>query len=671
MSLLLPGQTLLLALASLLPIHAALGADPFRADGAEAPFFEELPTVLSASRLPQVLNEAPGAVTILDRELIRATGYRDVARLLRLVPGMQIGQERGHSQWVTYHGLSGDNPAEIQVLIDGRAVSFFAGVDWSALPLTVEEIERIEVVRGTNSNAYGANAFLGVVNIITRHSHQDRGISAQTNIGTHGIADLQASWSGGSDGLGVRISAAQSRDNGFSGLRDSHQTQILSLRSDYRLNAQDELTLRAGYNRIERDMGYPDSLFGNNAERATSNETSTIHLTWRRILEENEEWLVSLYQTHQVGYERWVASAPAYPAVPLNRNHIGDRTNAEIQHRFALNPQARLVWGLEARRDANDAPFFFAAGKPPVDFLYRAFSNLDWHLSPSWQLNLGGLLEKNSSLAAQFIPRAFVNWQASPSDTFRAGYARARQPRDVFYNSGDIRVYDPKSGALIAWPYINNPHMRTPQVDTVEVGYLGRFRTLDATLDVRIFNERITDFVVRQTIPSPVGPLALPLPISQYVNLSQPVTLRGIEYQLRAKPWQGGEVLFSHTLIDRHIDDPQIAKRTSPYSGSLTWLQAYGQGWTSTASLLRMGPLAGGYGYVPNYDYVSRPYTTLDLRVARSFHFEGHKMEAAINGINLGARHQEITDRSEQALHPGQPVNRTSSMVWLSLAIEI
>ena len=124
-------RSLLTALAGLVCTLSPCAADNQAQFGAETPFFEDLPTVLSASRLPQVLNEAPGAVTILDRHFIQATGYRDIARLLRLVPGMQIGQERGHSQWVTYHGLGSDYPTEIQVLVDGRSVyapSAFGGV---------------------------------------------------------------------------------------------------------------------------------------------------------------------------------------------------------------------------------------------------------------------------------------------------------------------------------------------------------------------------------------------------------------------------------------------------------------------------------------------------------------------------------------------------------------
>ena len=82
----------------------------------ENSFFEPLPLVLSASRLPQPLQDSPGAVTVIDADLIAATGYRELARLLRLVPGFQVGQERGSAQWVTYHGLGMDYLVQMQLL---------------------------------------------------------------------------------------------------------------------------------------------------------------------------------------------------------------------------------------------------------------------------------------------------------------------------------------------------------------------------------------------------------------------------------------------------------------------------------------------------------------------------------------------------------------------------
>ena len=88
----------------------------------EAQYLEDLPVVLTLSRLPQTLQDAPGAVTVIDAEMIRRSGYRDLGRLLRLVPGMQVAEERGGSQIISYHGLTGEYPNHMQVLVDGRSI---------------------------------------------------------------------------------------------------------------------------------------------------------------------------------------------------------------------------------------------------------------------------------------------------------------------------------------------------------------------------------------------------------------------------------------------------------------------------------------------------------------------------------------------------------------------
>jgi iron complex outermembrane recepter protein len=255
----------------------ASGAATTCALAAEHPYVEDLPLVLTAARLPQPLHEVPGAVTVIDRETIAATGYRELARVFRLVPGMQVGQERGHAQWVSYHGLSNDFPTEMQVLIDGRSVitpSAFGGVDWSALPLTLDEIDRIEIVRGTNANSYGANAFLGVINIITRHSAEGGGKRGVVRLGD-GVRDAEAGWSGGDGPLSLRLAAASQRDDGFDRLRDDRRMDTLTLRGDWQLSPADSLMLRAGASTGERGEGYADSLFGNNAPRDSRSETAT------------------------------------------------------------------------------------------------------------------------------------------------------------------------------------------------------------------------------------------------------------------------------------------------------------------------------------------------------------------------------------------------------------
>ncbi|MDP2195564.1 MAG: TonB-dependent receptor plug domain-containing protein, partial [Rhodocyclaceae bacterium] len=280
----------------------------------EDPFLADLPIVLTPSRLQQPQNEAPAAVTVIDRALIKATGYRDIPRLLRLVPGMQIGQERGSRHWVTYHGMGNDYPSWMQVLIDGRSVyspGNLDGVDWSALPITIEEIERIEVVRGTNSAAYGANAFLGVINIITRDSADSPGKKLAVHAGTRGIRDLGLELSGGAGAGSLRLNAETKGDQGFAGLHDAMHYNVFSLRGDQRLSNNDELMFRLAASDGWRGLGYPDSIFGNNAERRANSTNAALHLQWRHTPGPSEEWLLHYYRNQDRTDEAWFAAGPS------------------------------------------------------------------------------------------------------------------------------------------------------------------------------------------------------------------------------------------------------------------------------------------------------------------------------------------------------------------------
>ena len=138
----------------------------------ERDFLGDMPIVLSVSRLPQRLDETPGAVTVIDRDMIRLSGARDVADLLRLVPGFQSSTSfETSAPLASYHGGFDSYSNRIQVLVDGRSVYspyFIGSVGPGLQTVALADIERIEILRGSNSAAYGARAMLGVINIVTR-----------------------------------------------------------------------------------------------------------------------------------------------------------------------------------------------------------------------------------------------------------------------------------------------------------------------------------------------------------------------------------------------------------------------------------------------------------------------------------------------------------------------
>lgn len=218
---------------------------------------EPLPQVLTATRLKQSPAAVPGSMTVIDNDLINASGARDISELLRLVPGMMVGNISGNQAAVNYHGTNASEARRMQVLIDGRSVyrAGLATVDWSDIPVAMEDIERIEVFRGPNTVSYGANALMAVVNVITRNPADSHGTRMKVTRGQRGIDDFYASQGVGWDGGDLRLSLSGQQDDGFDSdrkdadYRDSRRlnrfnlavSQTLNERQsiDWQLNAKD------------------------------------------------------------------------------------------------------------------------------------------------------------------------------------------------------------------------------------------------------------------------------------------------------------------------------------------------------------------------------------------------------------------------------------------------
>jgi len=173
--------------------------------------------VLTATRLKQSAAAVPGSMTVIDSELIKASGARDIAELLRLVPGMMVGYTSGNQAAVNYHGTNASDARRMQVLIDGRSVyrAGLATVDWSDIPVAMEDIERIEVFRGPNTVSYGANALMAVVNILTRSPADSHGSRVKVVRGERGINDFYASQGVGWETGDLRLSMSGQQDDGF------------------------------------------------------------------------------------------------------------------------------------------------------------------------------------------------------------------------------------------------------------------------------------------------------------------------------------------------------------------------------------------------------------------------------------------------------------------------
>lgn len=173
------------------PVIASCLIAPLPAFATDDPESMDLPIVLTASRMRQPLAEAPTAVTVIDRDMIERSGVRQIADLLRFVPGAVVGYNDGNWPVATLRDMTGAFASGVQVLVDGVSIysPVFGGMLWAEIPLSLGDIERIEVVRGPNAASYGANSFQGVVNIITRDPVAENAAEFQANIGGLGIRD--------------------------------------------------------------------------------------------------------------------------------------------------------------------------------------------------------------------------------------------------------------------------------------------------------------------------------------------------------------------------------------------------------------------------------------------------------------------------------------------------
>ena len=406
----------------------------------ESEFFEELPVVLSASRLPQPLSEAPAAVTVLDRDFIRATGYRDIGRLFRLVPGFTVIQDRGHTSALSYHGLAASFASnKMQVLIDGRSVysNYLAGgVDWGGLPITIDEIDRIEIVRGSSSATYGANAFLGVVNIITRHSAEDSGAMLSVLGGNLGQFDASARLGASFDDLSLRVSATHREDDGFKAISDDRRNSVATLRADYRLSSRTELTFSAGLNSSLRGLGYEND--PGNGRRDLDSLHEFVHLRWRYAPNPDEEWTAGYYHNTERGRElQFVPILPA-PFTTVDNSRVAHRDNLDFQHYFRPYTSLRLLWGGEARREEVSGDSFFPGEPGRTTTVGRVFANAEWRAVDPLLINLGGLYEKFEDQSARLAPRLFANWQLAPGHTLRGGVLRAYREPSLWEQKGTV-----------------------------------------------------------------------------------------------------------------------------------------------------------------------------------------------------------------------------------------
>jgi iron complex outermembrane receptor protein len=468
-------------------------------------FLADVPVVLGATRLSQPLDESPASITVIDRQIIEASGALTIPDVLRLVPGFQVGHHLGAWSIVTYHGLSDGYSRRMQVLIDGRSVytPAFGGVLWSDLPLAIEDIDRIEVIRGPNGVTYGANSFSAVVNIITRTPAQDNGVFVRHVRGDIETNRTVARYAGGSADFRFRVTAGHHEDNGFRSLeeRDGQHTSLLNFRGDLRVGPTDSLDIQLGYAGGTRGEGEVDDESDPARERDV--DSNFQQLRWRRSLGADEDLTVNLYHTYYDSSDTYPVTGtlpPPLPPVPFTSTFMEDlrseRFDLELQHTLKPARDLRLVWGAEARYDRVRGPGWFSTSEKIDSHLQRLFANAEWRFAADWIANVGAMYEHNDITGGDLSPRVAINHHFAPGQTWRASYSRAYRTPSVFEHEADTQFCASALGITQCAPlFLATTRLDPERIDATEVGYYGTFAERTLTVDLKLFRERITDII--------------------------------------------------------------------------------------------------------------------------------------------------------------------------------
>ena len=481
-------------------LSAQAGENTPSAIASEDYYFQEMPVVLTASRLSQPLSEAPSAMTVIDRDMIKASGFRTVPEVMQLVPGMYVGYVDGNTPVLSLHNSTDQYSRQMQVLIDGRSVYMppLGGVNWANLPIQIDDIERIEVVRGPSSASHGTNSFYGVINIITRDATSDPDAASVSVTGGF-ASDASAKLSHSGEKYDYRISAGYRSDNGYSNtyLNDHNQTRDVNFSGNYHPGYSDNFTAQLGSSNgvygkgIVQTTGSDAGIIRtDNLFRDTTANSDFQQLSWQHIWSANDESKLTYSHSADSTFDPMLCTTGDCSASGLVQSSVyGQRDVLELQNTNQLGDSHRLVWGASSEQDYASDPLLLSSS--PKVKSWQVFAHEEWRASSKAIINVGTMFEDNGMGYQGNSPRASLNYHITPQHTLRFGVSTATRSPAM------MEQYIDANNALFGGAYGPPATPLTPEkILSREIGYIGEFPSLGMTLDTRAYIDQVSDMIL-------------------------------------------------------------------------------------------------------------------------------------------------------------------------------
>lgn len=529
--------------------------------------------VTTASRRSQKMAEVAAAVFVITQDDIRRSGATSIPEALRMAPGVEVARI-GTDKWaINIRGFNGRFAEKLQVLMDGRSVysPLFSGVQWEAQDTLMEDIERIEVIRGPGAAMWGANAVNGVINIITKKARDTQGTLLTAGGGSFEQGFVGARYGGKiNEDTPYRVYAKGFSRNNMESLQGtSANDQWHSARAGFRVDHQrgnDQFTLQGDifYNAAgdTMDKNLLNSAIMPIATTRGHNEGGNIRFRWDRTLSEKSAIMLQMY------YDRTDLK------LLTTSQFRAESFDIDFNHRFPLWDRHDVTWGFNYRLYNNkvfDSQLISFTPRAQTNHLISGYIRDEITLIPEHlKLTLGTRLDHNDFSGLEIQPNSRLIWTPNEKNSVWMAISRAvrtpsRAENDILLNS--TRGEPP---LLTLFQLKGSPHFNSEKLLAYELGYRHQM-TPQASIDIAAF---YNDYTQLRDLNLDLRQATFHLGIPSYYIL--PVGLnnkasghtQGVEVSIDWQPHEKWRLQGNYSFLSMDIHSQSAVRNLDPTTGS-------------------------------------------------------------------------------------------------------
>lgn len=458
------------------PAYAAASENPPVSD----PEFDELLSldiadlsVTSVAQRAQKLSETAAAIYVITQEDLRRAGAISIPEALRLVPGVQVAKIASNRWAVTARGFNGALANKLLVLLDGRAIytPTYGGTYWDDQSTLVEDIDRIEVIRGPGASLYGSNAVNGVINIITKTAQDTQGnLISLTGSTRGGLAEARHGGQLGND-IFYRVYATyldigKTEQPNHASNFDAWNRARTGFRMDTSRIGANSYTLQGDFYTGNQDAQVPEALpaapYSINARTENDSFGGNVLGRWTHYLGHGDQLTLQSYIDH-------------YTRLEDNVDQHVTTADMQLQNTMSLDERNNFIWGGGARYYNTlfgSTYTIQVAQKQNTHYIFNTFLQDEYAITPDeLYLTLGSKFEYYDLSGFQLEPSARLSYHPTPKQTIWGAVSRAMRTPSIYEEGVDFAALTLPGAPPTELRLIGNMRQKSEELIAYELGH--------------------------------------------------------------------------------------------------------------------------------------------------------------------------------------------------------